>query len=207
MSKFKVWFESHQSEKQQKVAEIWGDVFKSLGIGGLADEDAAYQSLSKITYGQRRPTSAGTSTFKGKKAAYKRLESGQIFNRLLQLEDPVISKQVEDVKHWLGTNDDDPKTQNNGDTTVAMLLQKLFGQDYHQLIDSDAPIADTKLSKAPAQPPKNDMGIDGPPAVDPNTTGQQVPMTPPTPAANQQMQPMAPRPPRPAPNQMMPGMI
>ncbi len=162
MGKFTVWLEDHESQKNQQLRDIWSDTFTALGVNGLADEDAAYQSLGKITYGQRAPT-GDASTFKGKKAAYKRLENGQIFNRLLQLNDPQIVRQVEDVKKWLGTNNDDPKNQNNGDTTVATLLQKLFGQQtYQSLIDSDGPVADAKLNKAPQMAPKNDMGQMGP---------------------------------------------
>jgi hypothetical protein len=164
MGKFRIWLEDHESQKNQQMRDIWSDTFKALGIGGLADEDAANQSLSKITYGQRASTGS-SSTFKGKKAAYKRLENGQIFNRLLQLQDPELVKQVQDAKQWLGTNDDDPKTQNNGDTTVSTLLQKLFGKTYQQLIDSDAPVADAKLNKAPQMAPKDDMG-QGDPAPD-----------------------------------------
>lgn len=163
MGNFRIWLEDHDSVKQQQLRDIWSDTFKALGIGGLADEDAAYQSLGKITYGQRVPSGAN-STFKGKKAAYKRLENGQIFNRLLQLQDPQINQQVQSTKEWLGSNNDDPKTQNNGDTTVATLLQMLYGPMYQQFIDSDAPVGDAKLNKAPAMPPKNDMGVGGPAA-------------------------------------------
>ena len=194
MGKFSIWLEDHESQKNQQIKDIWSDTFKALGIGGLSDEDAAYQSLGKITYGQRAP-SGDASTFKGKKAAYKRLENGQIFNRMLQIQDPELVKQVQDVKHWLGTNDDDPKTQNNGDTTVSTLLQKLFGQTYQKLIDSNAPVDDAKLTKAPQMAPKNDMGAGGPapdsqqmqPPVPPNPMG-----TPPAPVDPQQ-QPQPPQ--------------
>lgn len=161
MKNFKTWLESDESQKEQQIRDIWAETFKALGVGGLADEDAAYQSLSKITYGNRSP-SGSNSNFKGKKAAYKRLENGQIFNRLLQLQDPQIVKQVEDTKEWLGTNEDNPALQNNGDTTIATLLQKLFGPAYQHLIDSDAPAPTEKLTKAPPMPPKNDMGMGGP---------------------------------------------
>jgi hypothetical protein len=207
MGNFKTWLESDESQKNQQLRDIWTDTFKALGLNGLADEDAAYQSLGKITYGQRAPT-GNNSTFKGKKAAYKMLENGQIFNRLLQLQDPQIVKQVQDAKQWLGTNSDDAKDQNNGDTTVSTLLQKLFGQDtYQHLIDSDSPVVDAKLNKAPQMPPKNDMGMGGP-SPDMQTQpdlsqGPENPMgTPPTPADNQQYQPQVQKPPRPAGNPM-----
>lgn len=208
MGHFKTWLENDESQKNQQIRNIWTDTFKALGVGGLSDEDAAYQSLGKITYGQRAASSGSASTFKGKKAAYKMLENGQIFNRLLQLQDPNIVKQVQDVKQWLGTNDDDPKNQNNGDTTIATLLQKLFGQEtYQHLIDSDAPVADAKLNKAPQMAPKNDMGAGGP-APDMQTQpdmsqGPENPMgTPPTPADNQQFQPQVQKPPKPTGNPM-----
>jgi hypothetical protein len=206
MSKFKTWLEGHESEMDRQIRDIWGDTFKALGIGGLADEDAAYQSLSKIVYGQRAP-SGNASTFKGKKAAYKRLENGQIFNRLLQLGDPEVVRQVEDAKQWLGTNDDDPKTQNNGDTTVSTLLQKLFGKTYQRLMDSDGPVSDAKLSKAPAMAPKNDMGAEGPAGATPpppDPTQQQPPSDPAQmqqPPVPQQQPPQQQQPP--VPNPMM----
>ena len=192
MKQFKIWLEDHESMKNQQLRDIWRDTFKALGVGGLSDEDAAYQSLGKITYGQRAP-SGDASNFKGKKAAYKMLENGQIFNRLLQLQDPNIAKQVQDVKSWLGTNNDDPKVQNNGDTTIATLLQKLYGPEtYQQLIDSKVPTSEPKLNKAPQMPPKNDIGAGSPSAQMPDMSqGQENPQTPMTPADDQQMQPMA----------------
>lgn len=206
MQNFKIWLEDYESQKNQQIRDIWRDTFKALGVGGLSDEDAAYQSLGKITYGQRAPTGSA-STFKGKKAAYKMLENGQIFNRLLQLQDPNVVRNVEDTKKWLGTNEDDAKNQNNGDTTVATLLQKLFGQDnYHQLIDSDAPIGGAKLNKVEPVPPKNDMTSAGAPAA----SNQQVPdlsqgqenpeQTPLSPASNMQYQPQIQKPVRTAGN-------
>lgn len=165
MSSFRHWLEALESDKDKQIQAIWADTFKALGVGGFSDEDAAHQSLSKITYGQRRgmrsymDSESGTSTFKGKKAAYKRLENGQIFNRLAQLNDPEISKNIEDTKAWLGQNN----VKNNGDTTISTVLQKLFGPErFEQLIDSDVPHVDSKLTKAPAQPPKQDMGMNQP---------------------------------------------
>lgn len=199
MEHFKNWLENDETQRNQQIRNIWTDTFKALGVGGLSDEDAAYQSLGKITYGQRAAASGSASTFKGKKAAYKMLEGGQIFNRLLQLQDPKLVKQVQDVKQWLGTNDDDPKNQNNGDTTIATLLQKLFGQDnYQHLIDSDAPVVDAKLSKAPQMPPKNDMGVGGPaPDMQPDMSqGQEAPPMP----VDQQMQPQMQKPQKPMGN-------
>jgi hypothetical protein len=64
---------AQNSENQAELQRIWGDTFKSLGVGGLSDEDAAQQSLSKITFGSRNPDRAN-STFKGKQAVRKRLE-------------------------------------------------------------------------------------------------------------------------------------
>lgn len=201
MEHFKFWLENDESQRNQQIRNIWTDTFKALGVSGLSDEDAAYQSLGKITYGQRAASSGSTSTFKGKKAAYKMLEGGQIFNRLLQLQDPKIVKQVQDVKQWLGTNDDDPKNQSNGDTTIATLLQKLFGQEnYQHLIDSDGPVVDAKLNKAPQMPPKNDMGVGGPapdiqPEIQPDANqAMQNQMSTPDDQMQPQMQPQMQKP-------------
>lgn len=173
MKRFKNWFEALESDKEKQLRDVWADTFKSLGIGGLSDEDAANQSLSNITYGARSSNDMRQSTFKGKRAAYKRLENGQIFNRLQQLGDPEINKGIEDAKRWLGQND----VKSNGDTTVSTVLQKLFGpKHFERLIDSDVPHVDAKIDKAPAQPPKQDMGMTEPePQMDPNMDPSQDP--------------------------------
>jgi len=195
MGKFSIWLENYESQKNQQIKDIWSDTLK-IFTGSLSVEDAAYQSLGKITYGDRSNPSGSASTFKGKKAAYKHLENKQIFNRLLGTKDPQIIKQVQDTKNWLGHNNDDPKNQSNGDTTISTLLQKLFGQETSQhLIDSGAPVDDAKLTKAPQMAPKNDMGAGGPapdsqqmqPPVPPNPMG-----TPPAPVDPQQ-QPQPPQ--------------
>lgn len=202
--------EGLERDVDRQVREIWADTFNALGLGGLADEDAAHQSLSKIQYGSRG-TGGSHNTFKGKRAAYKRLENRQIFNRLMNLQIPEAAKAVEDAKKWLGTNETG-KNHANADTTVSSLLEKLFSfpmgdtgnSAFHGLIDSDAPQVDAKLQKAPAMPPKQDMGVPD------QTQGpeQPPPAVPPDPAQQQQAQPpMAPpqRPPQPM-GQPVPGM-
>lgn len=202
MSTFRTWLEALETDKQKQLQKIWADTFQALGVGGLSDEDASHQSLSKITYGQRRPSEDGVNTFKGKRATYKRLENGQIFNQLLSLGDPEIAKNVEQAKAWLGQNDQ----KNNADTTVSTVLQKLFGPEhFEQLIDADVPHVEPKLNKAAPQPPKQDMGMDQPepvpqdPNMDPNMGMDQGPEMPPPPPPqqppvppNQQRQPMQP---------------
>lgn len=173
MSKFKLWLENFETEKYQKLKNIWEDAFKALGINGLGDDNAISQPLGRITYGQRSGMASGN--FKGKKAAYKMLENAQIFTRLLSLQDPEIVKNVEDSKRWLGTNDNDPKYQNNADTTIGSLFQKIFGNYYHKLLNTDSPTADVKLNKAPQIAPKNDMGISGPSAQFSQDFSQQMP--------------------------------
>ena len=184
MSSFRNWLEAHESDKQKQIQAIWADTFKALGVGGLSDEDAAHQSLSKITYGQRRSSDSGQNTFKGKRAAYKRLENGQIFNRLSQLNDPEVAKNIEQAKAWLGQNGE----KSNGDTTISTVLQKLFGQEnFEQLIDADVPHVDAKLQKAPAQPPKQDMGMQQPePEMEDPNMAQDPNMAPPPPMPGQQ---------------------
>lgn len=150
MTSFKVWLEDNQSQKVAELQKIWADTFKALGIGGLSDEDAAQQSLSKITFGQRNQ--GQVDTFKGKQAARKRLENGQVFMRLEKLADPELKKSVEDAKRWLDQNA--PGHEANASTTVSNLLQKLFGPYFQKFIDSDIPkIPEAKAQMQP-QPPK-----------------------------------------------------
>jgi len=193
MGNFRNWFEALESDKDKQIQGVWADTFKALGVGGLSDEDAAHQSLSKITYGARRPSDSGMSTFKGKRATYKRLENGQIFNRLQQIGDPELNKNIEDTKAWLGQND----VKDNGDTTISTLLQKLFGpRHFEQLIDADVPHVDAKLTKAPAQPPKQDMGMQQPEPMPQMDQGPEMPPQPPqSPAQQQQNSPKQPMPP------------
>lgn len=176
MIRFKTWLETAQTDKREneELQRIWADTFKALGIGGLSDEDAAQQSLSKITFNSRSGESPN-STFKGKQAVSKRLENGQIFNRLEKLNSPEIKKNIEDARKWLDTRD--PGHAANASTTVSTLLQKLFGQEnFQRLIDADFPKIDTVKAKVPAQPPKQD--VTGPEAPAPDNQGQQPPMQP-----------------------------
>lgn len=169
--KFKVWLENDEKQKQKNLQEIWADTFKALGVGGLSDEDAAQQSLSKITFNQRSPDNKG-NVFKGKQAASKRL--GEIFNRLQQLNDPDIQKNVEETRKWLDTKD-----SANASTTVSNLLQKMFGEEnFQKLIDADFPKLDTAKAEVPPQPPKQNTGVP-PEAPAPDNSGQNQPGQPP----------------------------
>lgn len=157
---FKFWLEN-SNNKATELRQIWSDTFKALGIGGLSDEDAAQQSLSRINYNQRGI--GNNSTFKGKNAALKRLENDQIFARLQKIGDPDISKGVDQVKTWLGTESSD---QPNASTTVAVLLQKLFGQkNFESLINSKTPQIAVKPEMQP-QPPKPSSEPTGVPPQD-----------------------------------------
>lgn len=152
MNTFRIWLEDFESEKARKVQDIWHDAFQTLGVGGLSDEDAILQSLSNLNYGRRDDNGDNNNTIKGKKAAIKRLENGQIFQRLLDLQDPEITKNVHRAKEWLGQQSD----KQNADTTVATLMKILFGDNYQKLVDSDVPdVGGGKLTKAEPQPPKN----------------------------------------------------
>lgn len=142
--------EDMQSEKHGDLQKIWLDIFQSLGISGLSDEDAAQQSLSKINY-SRSHSEDPNSIFKGKQAVRKRLENGQIFSRITQLSDPEMTKNLEITKKWLDTDD-----ASNSSTTISVLLQKLFGQEkFQQLIDSKFPKLDSAKAQVQPMPPKN----------------------------------------------------
>jgi len=151
--RFKNWFhENLQPDKERQLQQVWADTFKSLGLGGLTDEDAAQQSLSKITFGARSMGRGPDSTFKGKQAVRKRLENGQIFNRLEQLSDPNLRKTIEDTRKWLDTEDGQHSA--NASTTVSTLLQKLFGPYFQKFIDSDFPKPDQAKAQVQPMPPK-----------------------------------------------------
>jgi hypothetical protein len=158
MARFKKWIieeNSRKEEKMSKLKDIWSDFFKALGIEGLSDEDAAQQSFSRIRLNQR---SRGTnSTFKGKQAVRKRLENNQIFQRLLNLNDPEIRKNVENVRSWLDKKDVGYSA--NASTTVGILLEKLFGKEtFQKFIDADFPkkIEDDQDSENYQSDPKNE---------------------------------------------------
>lgn len=194
MGTFRLWLESLQTEKEKQLRAIWADAFKALGVGGLADEDAAQQSLSKITYGQRG-TGTQVSNFKGKQAVRKRLENSQIFARLEKLGDPELRKAVEETRRWLDHHE--PGNEANASTTVSVLLQKLFGQEnFNRFIDSDVPRADTAKAQVQPMPPKQDGASQspdlsqGPENPEPE---QPVPMNGMPPADQQMAQPQAPQ--------------
>jgi hypothetical protein len=188
--KFKTWIISEElnAERQEELQRIWADTFKALGVGGLSDEDAAQMSLSKIVFNQRTGSKTN-SPFKGKQAARKRLENGQIFSRLEKLNDPEVKKNIENVRKWLDTQD--PGHAANASTTVSSLLQKLFGQEtFQKFIDADFPQVETK-PEVPPQPPKQD--VSGPEAPVPDNQGQ-----PPAPPGGPEAGMLGQQPPAPA---------
>lgn len=204
LSEFRRWLnEDLHSQRDVEMQKIWADTFKALGVGGLSDEDAAQQSLSKITFNHRSPDHGPASQFKGKQAARKRLENGQIFSRLEQTNDPELRKAAEETRHWLDSKDGDQTA--NASTTVSMLLQKLFGEKYFQrFIDKDLPRPDQAKAQVEPQPPKDSMEPDvQAPAnsMDPNTPQPNPPMSP-----MMQQQPQVPQQgsAAPAPNSPMP---
>lgn len=203
MGRFKFWLENVASQRDKELRQIWGDTFKALGVGGLADEDAAQQSLSKITFGSRSPEGR-SNTFKGKQAVRKRLENGQIFDRLKKSGDPELRKGIEDTRKWLDTQE--PGHSANASTTVSVLLQKLFGKHYQSFIDSDMPQPDTAKAQVQPQPPKQDSEAGGPdlsqgpenPSGPANPADQQLGQQPQAPGGMQQPMPTNPLPPKPA---------
>ncbi len=203
MSNWKTWFETRQrDEKLRQLHHIWSDTFKALGVNGLSDEDAAHQSLSRINYNDR---SSGTqSTFKGKQATLKRLENGQIFQRLLQLQDPDLVKAVEDAKNWLGhSGEDGASGETNASTTVSTLLQKMYGPYFQKLIDADFPDMSGEnepVAQVEPQPPMDNLGPEGP-----NIDGEIDPQADPTQQPQPQTQPPMPPMPGQPPQPPMPG--
>lgn len=152
--RFKTFIENEDHSKE--LQQIWTDTFKALGVGGLSDEDAAQQSLSRITLGQRDQSNK-PSVFKGKQAVSKRLENAQIFSRLERISDPELRQTVEQTRRWLDSRDDKGQGA-NGSTTVSNLLKMLFGDKYFtQFIDKDFPKNDPKAAVEP-QPPKQVPG-------------------------------------------------
>lgn len=154
-----------RSERDSQLQKIWRDAFRALGIGGLTDEDAAQQSLGKITFGARSPERLDSgderkNVFRGKQAASKALENGQIFSALQALDDPEINKNVEVVRKWLGGSGD------TAGATVGTLLERLFGKDtFTKFIDRDFPRDDDAKASVEPQPPKQTALPPGPPAV------------------------------------------
>lgn len=212
MGRFRTFVESQDKDRLKELQAVWADTFKALGVGGLADEDAAQQSLSKITFGQRNPMRGKESVFKGKQAVGKRLENGQIFSRLQSMNDPELKQSVEITRKWLDTQDNKGQGS-NASTTVSNLLKMLFGDKYfQQFIDSDFPQVDTAKAQVEPQPPKDTAGAEGTPpdgsmTQPPDPSGQQG-APPPNggppgaqPQAQQGMappQPTNPMPPKPA---------
>jgi hypothetical protein len=202
--RFREWLDSHNSEKDKKIQEIWTSAFKALGVDGMSKEDAAQLSLSKINFGHSQRGDG--DTFKGKEAARKRLEQGHIFQQLLQTQDPEVAKGVEAARKWLGQKDAEHSA--NGSTTVSNLLRMMFGEKhFQQFIGQDFPSPDTAKAEVQPQAPKpgsegqspnNSMGPDTPspnPTSPPNQTPGQQPQAP---GGMMPPQPSSPLPPKPA---------
>lgn len=177
MGRFKIWCESHlDTMKDDQIRQVWQDTFKALGIDGLGNKiDAAHTSLGSISFGHSARADKRGNTFHGKQAVQKRLENGQIFKRLEELNDPKLRQTIQATKRWLDTKDDGHGA--NGNTTVGTLLKTLFGDDtFYKYIGKDYPKADTAKAQVEPQPPKPDMGMGGeqPPAPD-NSMDQNSP--------------------------------
>lgn len=201
--RFKIWVENNL-ENNNELQGIWADTFKALGLGGLSDEDAAQQSLSKINFGSRNANDKN-SDIKGKSAVSKRLENGQIFQRLQKINDPEIQKGIEDARRWLDSKD---SNMANASTTVGTLLQKLFGkQNFEKFIDGNFPKTDQAKAQVQPQPPKdntqdpNGSNVQNPAANNQPGTPPQSGMMGQQPQANSVMMPPPPNnpmPPKPA---------
>lgn len=197
MMRFKIWITNEVANvnRDKQLQDIWSDTFKALGIGGLSDEDAAQQSLSKITYNQRSSENPN-STFKGKQAVRKRLENGQIFDRLEKLNDPEVKKNIEDVRKWLDTKEVGHSA--NASTNVSNLLEKLFGKEtFQKFIDADFPKKDDAKAEVQPQPPKQDLTGPNAPAPANQGASLQPPAQPGPPMAGM----MGDQPPMPTPDQ------
>ena len=198
MTSFKMWLENTDQNDFKELQAVWEDTFKALGIDGLSDEDAAQHSLSKIIFNQR--SSENNNEFRGKRAARKRLENGQIFEKLNKINNPEIKKNIEDVRKWLDT--DDAKHAANASTTVSTLLQKLFGQDnFSKLIDSNFPKIDSSKAEVPMMSPKKSLEnqTEKPPLNNVNAPPMTGTMDQPQVNPSQQMPPVQnPMPPKPA---------
>lgn len=159
--RFKIWIEGQDLVgKDSKMAEIWNMAFDALGIGGMDKLDAEHMSLSKIQYG-RGPTAGSEKKLEsGKRAVSKRLQP--VFQRLKELGDPELAKNVEMVQKDLDSTEADrpgdkegPFVAHNASTTVGEMLKKLFGDKNYNVFSGQSPAQpDQAKAQVQPQPPK-----------------------------------------------------
>jgi len=191
MSRFKIWLEVLEAEKEKKIKDIWGDIFKSLS-GGQDPVDTVRKSLEEVTHKYRRPGSTTGSAVLGLLKPF--------FARLQQI-DPQLAGNIQEVESWLGQ----PQEAQGGTTpkkkTVEDLMRKLFGEKFDNLLHQEPTSSDEPQAQAQVPPQAPDAAPGGmnlaapspaPPAAGP--PGQpQVP-----PAPQMMPQPQIPMPPLPA---------
>lgn len=152
MIRFSNWFESENRDSEIELKRIWDDTFKALGVDGNgSDADKIVLSLSNVEFDRR---SSG-SPYKGRIAVMKRLDDGQIFDRLNKLNDPKVSQQVANTQQWINSD-----SSSNGSTTIGTLMQKLFGDNFDRLIDSKLPSMEKTLEKPDPQNPEPNSSTD-----------------------------------------------
>lgn len=185
MGHFKNWLESWETDKEDKLRELFNKSFDFLKISGLGKDEVMNKSLEEITKGSKdTPASTVRTLLK------------PITDALEQY--PELKSNVTALDDWLGTT---PETQ--GQTvapkkTLKDLMDRLFGREnVHKWLGDKSPEPTAALQKAPPQPPDATAGGNNqpptppqPPQPDPNaqTPGQQ-PQMPPMPP---QMQPTNP---------------
>jgi len=186
--KFKLWIEDRQEKLEKQVEKIWKDTIKLL-VGGQGEEDAATKTLKQVTQ-DSSPTESPRTVVR------HLLANNQVFNRLQQLGDPDIAKDIEKTQEWLDQAEEDRGEGKPPAKKVSTLLQYLFGNRFGALMGKDVitPETDTAKAQVPPMSPKQDVM---PPQQDPTAqvqTGQE-----PAPIDAQLTDPMTMRPQRAAP--------
>ena len=197
MGLWKLWLENRlEQEGLRKLKEVWQQALQSLGISGLKPTDALATGLSDIEYRLER-----TPPVKGGTAALKKLNNGQIFDKI-KAADTNLTDHVEEAEKWLNKISNDGKAHG---ATVGDLMQRLFGEKFNELSGDDTPDLGTDAkAEVPAQPPKPDNGLnqDQPDATASDAEGPENEQPPP--ATPQQATGQPPAQQMGQPQQMMP---
>lgn len=183
MGLWKLWLENRlEQDSVRKLKEVWRQALQSLGINGLKPTDALATGLSDIEYRLER-----TPPIKGGTAALKKLNNGQIFDKI-KSADVNLTDHVEEAQKWLNKISNDGKAHG---ATVGDLMQRMFGDKFNDLSGDDMPdLGDDAKAEVPPQPPKPPNGVDsGPNPTETDATegpeNQQPPPATPQQAAGQ----------------------
>jgi hypothetical protein len=190
MSKFKIWFETREAERDRKLGEIWTQAFRVFGLEDPSD--ISRKTLEQATSGAQKTTDTGN------------LVNNLLNNVYRQMEELGMEQQVQAAKDYATQQQDPHGGMTPAKKDVEGLMRHLFADQFDVFLNNEPRSSDAGEQPAPdpatqAPDPNRDGGniTQPPPEVQqPGPEGQQpqVPEPGQTPMMNPPTHPMPPVP-------------